>query len=245
MIAESPRVRMSVLGIVVFALFAALFARLYYLQIMATDQYQVAAQANRIRVVPVEAPAGRILDRDGIVLVDNRISVQVTIDRTVRRRARRRRAHRGCSPRSPTGWPGPAPPRRSSSSRRTSPTSATARTCRCRSPTTCPRTSRSGSTSTAPSCPGVAAERVAVRHYPYGQLAAHVLGLHRPDHRRGVRGEGRLRQAVHAQRRDREVRRREGLRGRPARHAGLALDRGRRREQARSASSSRSRPDPR
>ena len=57
MIAESPRVRMSVLGIVVFALFASLFARLYYLQVMATDQYEVAAQANRIRVVPVEAPA--------------------------------------------------------------------------------------------------------------------------------------------------------------------------------------------
>ena len=83
MIAESPRVRMSVLGIVVFALFASLFARLYYLQVMATDQYQVAAQANRIRVVPVEAPRGRILDRNGKVLVDNRISVQVTIDRTV------------------------------------------------------------------------------------------------------------------------------------------------------------------
>jgi len=83
MIAESPRVRMSVLGIVVFALFAALFARLYYLQVMASEQYQVAAQANRIRVVPVEAPRGRILDRNGKVLVDNRISVQVTIDRTV------------------------------------------------------------------------------------------------------------------------------------------------------------------
>src|SRR5688572_25719522 len=82
-IAESPRVRMSVLGIVVFALFASLFARLYYLQVMASDQYEVAAQANRIRVVPVEAPRGRILDRNGKVLVDNRISVQVTIDRTV------------------------------------------------------------------------------------------------------------------------------------------------------------------
>ena len=43
--------------------------------------------------------------------------------------------------------------------------------------------------------------------------------LHGPDHRRGVRGEGRLAEAVHAQRQDREVRRREDLRGRPARHA--------------------------
>ena len=89
MIAESPRLRMSVLGIVVFALFASLFARLYYLQVMTTDQYQVAAQENRIRVVPVEAPRGRILDRNGKVLVDNRISVQVTIDRRVRRHRHR------------------------------------------------------------------------------------------------------------------------------------------------------------
>ena len=139
MIAESPRVRMSVLGIVVFALFASLFARLYYLQVMATDQYQVAAQANRIRVVPVEAPRGRILDRNGKVLVDNRISVQVTIDRTVldeldddERTAGPHRAGRG--PR-----PGRASPRRSRTSRPTWPTSATARTCRCRSPATCPR----------------------------------------------------------------------------------------------------------
>ena len=139
MIAESPRVRMSVLGIVVFALFASLFARLYYLQVMATDQYQVAAQANRIRVVPVEAPRGRILDRNGKVLVDNRISVQVTIDRTVldeleddeRTRVLTElaealaRAQQAQDRRGPRGRP-----------RRTS---ATARTCRCRSPATCPR----------------------------------------------------------------------------------------------------------
>lgn len=79
---DSPRLRLSVVGIVVFALFASLFARLWYLQVMATDQFQVAAQANRIRTVPVEAPRGRIVDRNGKVLVDNRISVQVTIDRT-------------------------------------------------------------------------------------------------------------------------------------------------------------------
>jgi penicillin-binding protein 2 len=79
---DSPRLRLSVLGIVVFALFASLFARLWYLQIMVTDEFQVAAASNRTRTVPVEAPRGRILDRNGKVLVDNRISVQVTIDRT-------------------------------------------------------------------------------------------------------------------------------------------------------------------
>jgi len=82
---DSPRLRLSMLGIVVFAIFASLFARLWYLQVMASDEFQVAAQSNRTRTVAVEAPRGRILDRDGDVLVDNRISVQVTIDRSILR----------------------------------------------------------------------------------------------------------------------------------------------------------------
>jgi penicillin-binding protein 2 len=175
MIAESPRVRMSVLGIVVFALFASLFARLYYLQVMATDEYQVAAQENRIRVVPVEAPRGRILDRKGRVLVDNRISVQVTIDRTVldeleddeRTRvltelaeglARVSKpktiedleadlANRRYSPYVPVPVAGDVP-----------------------------EELKIWIDEHAEGLPGVAAERVAVRRYPYGQLAAHVLG---------------------------------------------------------------------
>jgi penicillin-binding protein 2 len=79
---DNPRLRLSVLGVVVFALFASLFARLWYLQVMATDEFQVEAQSNRTRTVAVQAPRGRILDRNGKVLVDNRISVQVTIDRS-------------------------------------------------------------------------------------------------------------------------------------------------------------------
>ena len=79
--AENPRVRMSVLGLVVFGLFAALFSRLWYLQVMTSDDYKLEAQANSIRVVPVEAPRGRILDRNLKVLVDNQITVQLTADR--------------------------------------------------------------------------------------------------------------------------------------------------------------------
>ena len=175
MIAESPRLRMSVLGIVVFALFASLFARLYYLQVMASDEYQVAAQANRIRVVPVEAPRGRILDRNGKVLVDNRISVQITIDRTVidelddRKRtevlaavadglARSGRpktveqleadlANQRYSPYVPVPVAGDVP-----------------------------EDLKIWIDENGADLPGVTAERVAVRRYPYNQLAAHVLG---------------------------------------------------------------------
>jgi penicillin-binding protein 2 len=78
---ESPRLRLGVLGIVVIALFVPLFARLWYLQVLSSETYTEAAEANRIRVVQVEAPRGRILDRDGTVLVDNRVSIVVTVDR--------------------------------------------------------------------------------------------------------------------------------------------------------------------
>jgi len=44
---------------------------LWRLQIMQSDFYSLAAEKNRIRNVPVLAPRGRILDREGRVIVDN------------------------------------------------------------------------------------------------------------------------------------------------------------------------------
>ena len=175
MIAESPRVRMSVLGIVVFALFAALFARLYYLQIMATDEYQVAAQANRVRVVPVVAPRGRILDRNGVVLVDNRISVRVTIDRTVvnelddEERTRVLTAVADGLARS--GTPKTVEQLEEDlANQRYSPYVPVPVA------DSVPEDLKIWIDEHGPELPGVAAERVAVRSYPYGELGAHVLG---------------------------------------------------------------------
>ncbi len=81
--AESPRYRLAVLAVVVLALFAALFARLWYLQVLSSDEFELQAESNRVRPVQVEAPRGRILDRNGKVLVDNRVSTVVTVDRVV------------------------------------------------------------------------------------------------------------------------------------------------------------------
>jgi penicillin-binding protein 2 len=78
---ESPRLRLSILAIVVVSLFGALFARLWYLQVMAAPEYQVEAEANRVRLLVEEAPRGRILDVNGNVLVDNRTSLVVTVNR--------------------------------------------------------------------------------------------------------------------------------------------------------------------
>ena len=61
--------RFGAIAIVMLSLFAALFARLWFLQVMTAPEYQVAAENNRVRVVQVEAPRGRILDRNGNELV--------------------------------------------------------------------------------------------------------------------------------------------------------------------------------
>jgi penicillin-binding protein 2 len=178
-IAESPRLRLSVLGLVVFGLFSALFARLWYLQVLNTDEYQVAAESNTIRTVPLDAPRGRILDRDGRVLVDNRISVQVTLDRTVIESLDDEQQVEVLS----------------------AVADALARTSnpktleQLESDLENPRYSPYVPVPVAgdvpedlkiwfdehrADLPGVAAERVAVRRYPYGRLAAHVLGYTGP-----------------------------------------------------------------
>ena len=78
---DTPRLRLGILGIVAVSLFAALFTRLWYLQVLASPDYQLQATANQRRVVVEPAPRGRILDRNGVVLVDNRLSFVASLDR--------------------------------------------------------------------------------------------------------------------------------------------------------------------
>lgn len=87
---SSSRMRMSVIGVVVIACFVALFARLWYLQVMEAPALAVQASQNRTRVVASEAPRGRILDSKGRVIVDNRTSLIVTIDRNQLRKVKDR-----------------------------------------------------------------------------------------------------------------------------------------------------------
>lgn len=79
--APAPSLRLNIIGIVIISLFVSLFARLWYLQIMAGSEYKLAAVENQIRTIYEPAPRGRILDRDGAVLVDNRISSVIEVDR--------------------------------------------------------------------------------------------------------------------------------------------------------------------
>lgn len=80
--ADNSPLRLGVLGIVVVSLFAALLARLWYLQVMDSETFQVEAQSNQVRVVYEEAPRGRILDRNGKILVDNVGAQMITVDRS-------------------------------------------------------------------------------------------------------------------------------------------------------------------
>lgn len=78
---DSSRLRLRVLGVVAFSLFAALFGRLWYLQVLEAESFEVTAQANITRSIRIQAPRGQILDRNGHVLVENRLSTVVTVNR--------------------------------------------------------------------------------------------------------------------------------------------------------------------
>jgi penicillin-binding protein 2 len=72
--------RVRILVWIVAFLFLSLVTRLWFLQVMAAEEYQVRAEGNRVRLVPLPAPRGRILDRNGNVLVDNRRSIQIVVN---------------------------------------------------------------------------------------------------------------------------------------------------------------------
>ena len=78
---ERQGFRLYVIGIVAVCLVAGLFARLWYLQVLEREELQTAAAANILRVVYTEAPRGRIFDAQDRILVDNRVVQVVTIDR--------------------------------------------------------------------------------------------------------------------------------------------------------------------
>ena len=79
--AQRQAFRIQVLGVVAVCLVAALFARLWYLQVLETEELRRAAASNVLRVVYTEAPRGRILDVSGRVLVDNKVVQAVVVDR--------------------------------------------------------------------------------------------------------------------------------------------------------------------
>ena len=77
---KGKALRVAVLGGVGLVLFGILFFRLWSLQVVTGDRYLAEANDNRTREITVRAPRGRILDRDGNILVDNRTSMALELD---------------------------------------------------------------------------------------------------------------------------------------------------------------------
>jgi penicillin-binding protein 2 len=71
--------RVAIIGGVALVIFAVIFFRLWYLQVLSGDRYLAEANDNRVREIKVQAPRGEIVDRQGRVLVDNRVGYAVRI----------------------------------------------------------------------------------------------------------------------------------------------------------------------
>jgi penicillin-binding protein 2 len=163
-------VRVAILGGVGLIAFAIVFLRLWYLEVLSGDKYVAQAQNNQVREFTVQAPRGEIVDRKGQVLVDNRTALELQVK--------------------PTDLP-QSPKRRARLIERVSEIShlrpeqirnkirAEAKEC-----AACPATLRRDVSydtvyflrENQEDYPGVSVERVYVRHYQQGTLAAHVLG---------------------------------------------------------------------
>lgn len=72
--------RAIIFGGVQIAAFATLFSRLAYLQFFKAGEYATLSENNHIKLQPVAAERGRILDRFGAVIADNEKNYQLTID---------------------------------------------------------------------------------------------------------------------------------------------------------------------
>ena len=65
------RLRLGAAGALVMVCFALLAARFIHLQVVDYDEYQSAAEDNRISILPIPPNRGLILDRNGVVLARN------------------------------------------------------------------------------------------------------------------------------------------------------------------------------
>src|ERR1700694_3879403 len=64
-------IRLTAAQYMILAIFLVLAYGLWRLQVMQSDLYATLAEKNRIRNVPILAPRGKVLDREGRVIVDN------------------------------------------------------------------------------------------------------------------------------------------------------------------------------
>ena len=86
---ERSSSRLKVIAVLVAIMFAALSTRLWFLQVLATEQYAVEAKNNSVRIAKTDALRGEIWTADeyarnqGVPLVTNRKSLEVRVNKQV------------------------------------------------------------------------------------------------------------------------------------------------------------------
>jgi penicillin-binding protein 2 len=73
--------RSLIAGLLMVVLTLTLLGRLYLLQVIRHDYYADLSQGNRVRTEPIPASRGLILDRNGVVLVNNEPAFQLELTR--------------------------------------------------------------------------------------------------------------------------------------------------------------------
>jgi penicillin-binding protein 2 len=85
---ENSRVRVSIVGVVVVALFASLFARLWFLQMGPEQRLGRVVSTLATRVIQTESPRGEIVDRNGRILAQDVAAWAVTVERNLSSKTR-------------------------------------------------------------------------------------------------------------------------------------------------------------
>jgi penicillin-binding protein 2 len=162
--------RVAIIGGMAMVMFGVIFFRLWYLQVLSGEQYLAQANANRVRDLPIAAPRGEILDREGRSIVASRTTNAVQIV--------------------PSALPPPGAPRLALYRRLgrllgMSAAHIEALVIRGRSavpyaPVTIKTDAGNGPRTVLAErqgeFPGVVQQPIAIRSYPYGEMAAQVLG---------------------------------------------------------------------
>jgi penicillin-binding protein 2 len=73
-VSSGAALRVAMLGTFALVMFGIIFFRLWYLQILSGEQYVQKARANDQRVLPIPAPRGEILDREGRPIVTSSVT---------------------------------------------------------------------------------------------------------------------------------------------------------------------------
>src|SRR5262249_21639043 len=73
--------RLTILQYGITVVFSILAVSFWVLQVVQHARYEEMAENNHQRTLALRAPRGLVLDRDGKVLVENRLSYSITIDR--------------------------------------------------------------------------------------------------------------------------------------------------------------------